>query len=55
MLDSTSLLNLIVLVGSTLFIEYRIAIFIEISIALAFIQFIAIVIYSVTMILNFTT
>ena len=50
MLDSTSLLNLIVLVGSTLFIEYTRAVFIETSIAIAFIQFIAVVIYSMIMI-----
>ena len=50
MLDSTSLLNLIVLVGSTLFIEYTRAVFIEISIAIAFIQLIAVVIYSMIMV-----
>jgi predicted outer membrane repeat protein len=49
MLDSTSQLNLIALVGSTLFAGNRRAIFIKTSIALAFIQFIAIVIYSVMM------
>ena len=48
MLDSTSLLNLIFLVGSTLYTRNGGAIiFLEISIVLAIIQFIAIVIYSV--------
>ena len=46
MLSSTSLLNLIILVGFTLYARNGGAIFLKMSIALAFIQFISIVLYS---------
>ena len=46
MLNGTSLLNLIILVGTTLYTRNGRATFLEISIVLVFIQFIAIVVYS---------
>ena len=46
MLSSTSLLNLIILVGFTLYARNGRAILLKMSIALAFIQFISIVLYS---------